>query len=81
MKREKQPIKLLYLGQWIEWVNEAYSGSLKFRLGRIIEIKANGILVVRSQDCDFQIYPDSVVKAYPFFTVLPIPGKLEEKEY
>jgi len=75
------PVGVVFPGDWIEYISEGSSGSFVIKIGRVLEIREDGLLKVshRFDSSHRLVRIKRVVKKYPRFMVLPIPGKIKDE--
>lgn len=86
--REEKPV-VIFPGDWIEYI-VTDDGRHETRVGMVLEISEDLGLKVSTGARDnwtpsekwyaTHVNLDRVIRRFPRFAVLPIPGKLEEKE-
>jgi len=88
-RKKKEPeVQIIFPGDWIKFIG-LEEKSFVFRIGKVIEINEDLSLTVafgaRNQwDLEGEWFQmdlslDLVIKKYPRFGVVPIPGKREKK--
>jgi len=80
MKKRKHKVQVIFPGDWVEYIHLDYNRLVK-KMGRVLEIMADGTLVVCSDSfiTRSNVPVWRVIKKYPRFMVLPVPGKIKDE--